>query len=136
MNAVARALLASAKIRLLDLTVIGIAIAALAAVLAGRYTAPAEFAFEAERWRADRTGCSFYTTSERKRMSRDLAQKLLAASPPPARAEVERMLGAPDAERSDRTWRYRAGTSTMDCLTFTIQFDDEGRLRAAYLAQH
>jgi len=135
-KAIARARLASAKIRLLDLTLIGIAIAALAAVLAGPYTEPVELAFEAERWRADHAGCSLYTTSERKQMSRDLAQKLLAASPPPARAEVERMLGTPDAERSDRTWRYRAGTSTMDCLTFTIRFDDQGRLRAAYLAQH
>ena len=136
MNATARRHLASAKTRLLDLTVIGVAIAALAAMLVGRHTGPSEIAFDSERWRADHSGCSFYSTSERKQMSRDLAHKLLAASPPPGKASVESMLGRPDAEGSERTWRYRAGTSTMDCLTFTIQFDDEGRLRAAYLAQH
>jgi len=130
-----RRFLHSARIRLLDFTAIGVSIAAIAVLAAGDRLRRGDIAFDAERWRADRPSCSFFTSSVRAQMSKDLARSLVESSPRPGQADIERMLGAPDASKSARSWSYRAGGSMADCLTFNVDFDEGGAVRAAYLAQ-
>ncbi|RPI46122.1 MAG: hypothetical protein EHM59_08305 [Betaproteobacteria bacterium] len=130
-----RAFLRSAKSRLLDFTIIGVCVVTIGVLIAGDHLRRGDIAFDAERWRADRTGCSFYTSGVRSQMSKDLAQSLLASNPRHRKPEVERMLGPPDAGKSRGAWHYSAGTSTMDCLTFNVEFDESGAVRDAYLTQ-
>jgi hypothetical protein len=43
---------------------------------------------------------------------------------------------APDLRSSANAWRYAAGTRTMDCMRFTVEFDGSDRLSHGYLARH
>ena len=93
-------------------------------------------AFDSARWRADRSGCSFYVVSARARMAGDLTKRLLDPVSRPQKAAVEQMLGPPDVVMGPHVWSYSSGTSTMDCMTFDVAFDEHGSVTGARLVQH
>ena len=132
-------LLKQAQISLLDIFIVGLLLAALVAVMAPPAVKTGDVAFDSAKWRADSGGCStiaFFSTGIRSGMAVDLARILKETRPKPARRTVEQLLGEPDISKTEHLWSYSSGTSTMDCLTFDVVFDQSGVVVDAYRIQH
>jgi hypothetical protein len=95
---------------------------------------PKQLVFDAERWKADKSECSFYFKGDRQYMIKDLQQFL--SQQRFNRPMVEELLGDALFFQDENSWSYYAGTSTMDCQSFDITFDDNGYLIKTELVQH
>ena len=95
---------------------------------------PTRATFDSIEWKDDTSVCAFYFGGSRKGMAEDLQRRLMADRPD--RDEVTRLLGEPGYYQTEALWSYHAGTSTMDCLTFDVRFDQDGVVSDARLVQH
>ena len=95
---------------------------------------PPHATFDSMEWKNDTSVCAFYFGGNRKGMAEDLRQRLMTDRP--GRDEVTRLLGEPGAYQTETLWSYHAGTSTMDCLSFDVRFDQDGVVSDARLVQH
>lgn len=130
-----RRLLDRMRLRIMDVLVLLLLAACVFLYLTPSVFEPAPRGFDAAAWRADDSGCSFYSSHPRQRMAEDLRRLLADRSPPPGMKDIEALLGPAD-DAHGPLWRYRAGTSTLDCLSFDIAFDGGGRYVSARLVQH
>ena len=90
--------------------------------------------FNSERWKADQSECSFYFKGDRQYMLEDL--QLFLSQQRFNRPMVEELLGDALFFQDENSWSYYAGTSTMDCQSFDITFDENGYLIKTELIQH
>ena len=120
---------------LLDIIVLGAPIVVVILVFTASASGLRDVAFDSEKWRAESgrpsTCSAFFSTGIRRSMTADLSRILLETAPRPGKQDVERMLGQPNASKTERLWSYWAGASTMDCLTFNIVFDEIGTVVSA-----
>ena len=120
---------------LLDIVAIGAPIIVVILVFTIPDSGPRDIAFDSGKWRAESgrsaTCSAFLSNSIRRRMTKDLSRILLETTPRPGKQDVERMLGQPNAFKTERLWSYWAGASTMDCVTFDVVFDESGTVVGA-----
>ncbi len=130
-----RRLLDRVRVRVMDGLVLLLLTACVFLYLKPSVFVPAPRSFDAKAWLADGSGCSFFSDHPRQQMAEDLMRLLADRSPPPGMKDIAALLGPAD-DAHGPLWRYRAGTSTLDCLTFDIAFDGTGRYVSARLVQH
>ena len=124
------------KILLLDVVVIAAPILLVVALMAFATADRSDLPFDADKWRAEPSGCSPFSSDVRRRMSADLERTLLKASPPAGKREIQQMLGEPDVWKKEQIWAYALGTSIADCLSFDVRFDEKGVIVSARQVQH
>lgn len=67
-------------------------------------------------------------------MVKDLSQILVKDSA--NKQKVKYLLGEPKLQKSENRWSYYSGTSTMDCLSFDIIFDEKNMVMDSKLIQY
>jgi hypothetical protein len=90
--------------------------------------------FHSQEWKNDTSVCAFYFGGDRKKMFKNL-QKILTESQF-NKQKITELLGKPKLQQSKNLWSYHSGTSTMDCLSFDITFDQNGFVIDSQLIQH
>lgn len=129
-----------ADIYLLDAIVAGASIFLLYIAFAPPTVTIRDVAFDSAKWRAESSSCmanmAHFSANDRSMMAGDLARLLLETDPALNKQDVVQLLGEPDAYKYQRSWGYRSGASTMDCLTFDIVFDENGIISSAGQVQH
>ena len=90
--------------------------------------------FDSKKWKEDISECSFFSPGIRKHMIADLQQ--LLSEQRFNRPMLEELLGEALFFQDENSWSYYAGTSTIDCLSFDVLFDDNGFIVDTKLVQH
>jgi len=92
--------------------------------------------FNSQVWQEETNSCVFLflKNSQRKRMYADLKKILLKT--PTYKVNVIQLLGDPELFKQQQRWSYHSGSSTMDCMSLDIEFDQQEKVIAVQLFQH